>query len=104
MTTILNELILFSITPVGFIISMTLLIFSEYIIAKSIIQDTGTVRIKKIFNNILDYSPGFKPLACLRSKAFAVIPKEKKADMREVSGVRGIMAVNYIKINEWFSR
>ncbi len=54
MITVLEELIIFAITPIGFTVLMLLLLFSQYLILKSVIEDAKIVlayikNLKSIF-------------------------------------------------------
>lgn len=51
----LENLILFAITPVGFILLSSLLIFLEYIVGKSIQSDPNRINFRKVFNYIENY-------------------------------------------------
>jgi hypothetical protein len=95
MTTILDTLILFSINPFGFMIVMSLLIFFEYLILKSVIQD-----IKIALSYIKNLKPKIIPAASFLPKTLDVIFKKKNIVIKEAFTINNTK-INYIKINEW---
>ncbi len=97
MTTILDTLILFSINPIGFMIVMSLLLFFEYLILKSVIKD-----IKIAFNYIRNLKPKIVPVISSLPKTLDVIFQKKNIAIEEIATTDGI-GINYIKINEWFT-
>ncbi len=77
MKTILDTVFLFSITPAGFVIFISSLLFCEYVIARSIIKDIGIKRIKEIFNYVKNHALKFTFLTYSQLKTLKVIFKKK---------------------------
>ncbi len=97
MITILETLILFTVTPIGFIMLMSLLLFSEYLILKSVIKD-----MKVVFNYIKNLKSRITPVASFLPKLPDVIFKRKNILIKDVSTTAGV-TINYIKMNNWVS-
>jgi hypothetical protein len=51
----LANLILFAVTPVGFTLLSSLLIFLEYLVGRSILSDPNRINFGKVFNYIKNY-------------------------------------------------
>ena len=88
MITLLETFILFSITPAGFILIASLLLFCEYHIGKSIAKDIDFKPVKIFLNDLNDYRKKFTSTAISKIK-----------DMPSITET----TINYVRMNNWFS-
>ena len=85
MITVADNIILFIVNPLGFLISIGFLIYIEYLIFKSIVNDPYTVYLKKSIYNIYHSLLYGDSHALLEQKIFSILEKKESVEVKKIS-------------------
>ncbi len=99
MITILDSFILFLISPVGFLLSISLLIYLEYLTVKNIIKDPGTKRFATIIANYIhQYRLKKMPLNLSEKVALDTVSRREDIGTKEIAENVGIAVTTTRKL------
>src|SRR3989344_4163320 len=91
MVTILSNFILLLISPPGFLVSMLLLIYFEYLTLKSIVKDSYGINLNTVISNYVHrHTSKSLPLSSSEQAALDMVYRRENIGTREVSNNIGI--------------
>src|SRR3989344_2483844 len=98
MITVADNIILFIVNPLGFLISIGFLIYIEYLIFKSIANDPYTVYLKKSIYNICRSLLYGDSHALLEQKILSILEKKESVEIKKIWRHAAI-AISHRKVN-----
>ena len=91
MITIFDTIILFLISPAGFLLSTAVLVYFEYLVFKSIIKDAYGVNLDTVIGNyVRRYTSKSLPLDPFEQAALDIVARKENIGTREIAETIGI--------------